>query len=143
MNHYEAVITLSKKIESILEKDFDAEGKGIIEKSRNVRHQLSQELFQNILEFGRIRNKLVHEEEFEIEDNNKIERLTNSINNGLQDALEHIKKTPLQCKHANIQLDQDEWNNYCRTSAISGDRMYRLVPIGLGAFAVFYWMFFM
>ena len=147
MNHYEAIIKSSQQIETFLECSFNAEGKGPIEKARNVRNVLSQEVFQNILEFGRIRNQFVHEVGFKIDDYTEIASLTDRIFSGLQRTVENNKKTPLQREQEKtkqiFKKEKDEWDNYSMTSALSVERMYKFVPIGLGAFAMLYWIFFM
>jgi hypothetical protein len=113
MNKYEAIVKMSKKIEVTLDLDFGAEGKGMIEKARNVEHLLSPDLFYNICKFGRIRNKLMHEDEFDANNMDEVICLSDVIN----DALFRESKLTNRPKEEN---EQDEWQNYCRNGAVMG-----------------------
>ena len=113
MNKYEAIVKMSKKIEVTLDLDFGAEGKGMIEKAKNVQHLLSSELFNNIYRFGRIRNKLMHEDEFDADNMDEVINLSGAIN----DALHQESRLINRPKKEN---EQDEWQDYCRNGAVSG-----------------------
>ena len=65
---YEKVIKNTKKIESLIEEKLSAEGKGLYEKTISVEEYLDQEVVRKIRRIATIRNKLMHEDEFEIAD---------------------------------------------------------------------------
>lgn len=69
--HYSLVISASKELENILESKFQANGKGLHEKVTSVEAQLPEMLIRRIRKIASIRNKLVHEKDFKL--NNAVE----------------------------------------------------------------------
>ncbi len=69
--HYSLVISASKELENILEAKFQATGKGLHEKVSSVEAQLPELLIRRIRKIASIRNKLVHEKDFKL--NNAVE----------------------------------------------------------------------
>ncbi len=65
-NHYAIVISASKDLESILEKKFQAVGKGLHEKITSADAQLSELLIRRLRKIASIRNKLVHEKDYQL-----------------------------------------------------------------------------
>lgn len=64
-NDYELAIKSSKELEHLLDTEFDAHGKGLHEKISSVESSLSSELVRNMRYLATIRNKLVHEYDFD------------------------------------------------------------------------------
>ncbi len=64
-NDYELAIKSSKELEHLLDTEFDAHGKGLHEKISSVESSLSFELVRNMRYLATIRNKLVHEYDFD------------------------------------------------------------------------------
>jgi len=58
------IIKYSKKIEQLLTENFHANGKGLHSKLTSVENRLSPNLVKKIRFIATIRNKLVHEEDF-------------------------------------------------------------------------------
>lgn len=67
MGAIETVIRLSKKAEHILEKTYDADGRGLHEKLSSVEGKLPLALVKKLRYVATIRNKLVHEYDYELE----------------------------------------------------------------------------
>jgi len=65
---YETVIKNTKKIESLIEEKLNAEGKGLYEKTVSVEEYIEQEIVRKIRRIATIRNKLMHEDNFELAD---------------------------------------------------------------------------
>ena len=65
-NHYAIVISASKDLENILEKKFQAVGKGLHEKVTSAEAQLSELLIRRLRKIASIRNKLVHEKDYQL-----------------------------------------------------------------------------
>ena len=68
MSAIETAIRYSKRIEGILERDFGATGRGLHEKLTSVQAQLPGDVIRSIRWVATIRNRAVHEEEFELPD---------------------------------------------------------------------------
>lgn len=66
---YQTVIEKTKKIESILEKKYGAEGRGLHEKCTNVENKIDLKVIKKIRLIATIRNKLIHEDDFKLDDN--------------------------------------------------------------------------
>ena len=64
----EAAIKQTKKIESLLENKFSAQGRGLHEKVSSVEYNLPHSLVSRARQIASIRNELVHEDGFIIED---------------------------------------------------------------------------
>jgi hypothetical protein len=63
-NDFELAIRSSKELEHILDTELNANGKGLHEKISSVESSLSHELTKNMRYLATIRNKLVHEHDF-------------------------------------------------------------------------------
>ena len=63
---YENVIKKAKKIENAL-SDMGAEGKGLNEKLNSIEHKFDEKVIKAIRFIATIRNKLVHEDDFEMD----------------------------------------------------------------------------
>jgi hypothetical protein len=63
----EIAVRFSKQIESLLEQQLHAEGRGLHEKVTSVESLLSQELVRKLRWIATVRNKVVHEADFDIE----------------------------------------------------------------------------
>lgn len=63
-NDFELCIKSSKELEHLLDTEFGATGKGLHEKITSVEHELTPELVRNMRYLATIRNKLVHEHDF-------------------------------------------------------------------------------
>lgn len=66
---FECVLERAKKMERLLRENFQAEGRGLREKARNVQHQLDDYTSRNLEFIGAIRNNLVHEEDYVFDGN--------------------------------------------------------------------------
>jgi hypothetical protein len=64
-NDYELVIRSSKHLEYLLHTELQAHGQGLHEKISSVEKSLSPELVRNMRYLATIRNKLVHEHNFD------------------------------------------------------------------------------
>ena len=64
-NDFELVIKTSKELEFILEKEFNARGKGLHEKISSVQSELPGKLCRQMRFLATIRNKLIHERGFD------------------------------------------------------------------------------
>jgi hypothetical protein len=67
MGEIETSIRYSKEIEGLLETRFGAEGRGLHEKVSSVEHQLPSELIRKLRYIATIRNKVVHEAGYQID----------------------------------------------------------------------------
>lgn len=65
MNEYELVITSCKKLESLLASGFAAHGKGLHQKVTSIEGRLPPPLVKRLRFIATIRNKLVHEADYE------------------------------------------------------------------------------
>jgi hypothetical protein len=63
-NDFELAIRSSKELEHILDTELNSNGKGLHEKISSVESGLSNELVKNMRYLATIRNKLVHEHDF-------------------------------------------------------------------------------
>lgn len=64
-NDYELAIKSSKELESILEIEFKATGRGLHEKITSASSQLPPDLVKKMRYLATIRNKLIHERGFD------------------------------------------------------------------------------
>jgi len=65
MNDYELAIKRCKKLEALLAEGFAAEGKGLHQKVTSVEGRLPPPLVKRLRFIATIRNKLVHDEDYE------------------------------------------------------------------------------
>ncbi len=64
MSDLDRAVRAAKRIESILERRFDARGRGLHEKLSSVQAELPESLIRRIRFIAAVRNKLVHEAEY-------------------------------------------------------------------------------
>lgn len=67
MREIDTAIQYSKEIEGLLETRLGAEGRGLHEKASSVEHQLPSELLKKLRYIATIRNKVVHEAGYQID----------------------------------------------------------------------------
>lgn len=72
------IIKKTKKIESLLEENFYASGRGLHEKVTSVETVLDEKLVKKIRWISTIRNKVLHEDTFDVEDIKNIEDFLNN-----------------------------------------------------------------
>lgn len=65
MNDYELVIKRCKELEGLLTDGFGATGRGLHEKVSSVEGRLSQPLVKRLRFIATVRNKLVHDDDFQ------------------------------------------------------------------------------
>lgn len=68
MSQIEAVVKLSRTLESLLEQKYQATGKGLHEKVTSVEAQLPEALVKQLRYIATIRNSVVHEDGFVVPD---------------------------------------------------------------------------
>lgn len=68
INPYEAVISASRTLESLLEQRFGASGKGLHERVTSVEQQLPPSLLKKIRYIATVRNRLVHQAGYQLQD---------------------------------------------------------------------------
>lgn len=71
MGEIDTAIRYSKEIEGLLETQLGAEGRGLHEKASSVEHQLPSELLKKLRYIATIRNKVVHEAGYQIDNYEK------------------------------------------------------------------------
>lgn len=84
MSEIEKTIKLTRKIESLLEDKLAANGRGLHEKISAVEHRLSPSLTSELRKIATIRNKLVHEDDFQIENSTNFFNYCEEVINYLQ-----------------------------------------------------------
>ncbi|MDQ7085260.1 MAG: hypothetical protein Q9M36_10185 [Sulfurovum sp.] len=85
------IITLTRKIESLLEKKFDAQGKGLHQKVSSIENNLDVDIVKPIRYLATIRNKAMHEDDFAINNFSRYEQTANRVIKELE-AFKIIKK---------------------------------------------------
>lgn len=86
----DVVITESKEIETLLSKYFDAEGRGLHQKITNASPSLDASLVKKLRWIATIRNKVVHEVDFEIPNRESYIRACNECKKLLQKTPDNI-----------------------------------------------------
>ena len=71
MSDIDLAISHCKKLESLLEKQLGATGKGLHEKVSSVEHRLTPDLIRNLRLVATVRNKIVHESDYQKIDDRK------------------------------------------------------------------------
>jgi uncharacterized protein YutE (UPF0331/DUF86 family) len=71
MSDIDLAISHCKKLESLLEKQLGATGKGLHEKVSSVENRLTPELIRNLRLVATVRNKIVHESDYQKIDDRK------------------------------------------------------------------------
>lgn len=72
MSQLETLIQFTKRIENTLEKQFNAQGRGLHTKVGSIEFNLPVALVKKIRWVATLRNKLVHEEDFKLENINQV-----------------------------------------------------------------------
>ena len=62
MTPIEELITIAQNMETVLEEDYGAEGKGLHEKASSVERKISPEAMRKIRYIATIRNKAIHDD---------------------------------------------------------------------------------
>ncbi len=75
----ECVVHYSKKIETMLEKNFNATGKGLHEKLNSANNYLPTSELNKLRWIATMRNKVVHEDGFHLEDRDRFETEARSV----------------------------------------------------------------
>lgn len=83
INPFELVITASRELESLLESHWQAEGKGLHEKLTSVEHIIPSDIAKRIRYLATIRNKVVHESDYVLEDTQKFQQEFNAVKDAL------------------------------------------------------------
>ena len=84
------VVRASKRIEALLEEKFGAQGRGLHEKFTSVEHHVPAELHKTIRYIATVRNKAVHEDNYELDDEQGFLRQAERV----AQALEALKANP-------------------------------------------------
>lgn len=79
MGQIDLAVKYSKRIETILEKNFSAEGKGLHEKLHGLEKTLGQDIIKKARHIATIRNKVVHEDDYEIDDIEKFIEIAKDV----------------------------------------------------------------
>lgn len=115
---YENVIEKTKKIESIL-SDMGAEGKGLNEKLNSIEHKFDEKLKKAIRFIATIRNKLIHENDFKMDD--KLEKAFNETYDFIMD---YIKRNNLNYQDENPWFHSSS-NSYDSSNSSDGNSDYQ------------------
>lgn len=83
INPFELVITASRELESLLESHWQAEGKGLHEKLTSIEHNIPSDIAKRIRYLATIRNKVVHESDYFLEDTHKFQQEFNAVKDAL------------------------------------------------------------
>lgn len=99
INPFELVITASRELESVLETQWQAVGKGLHEKLTSVEQRIPVEIAKRIRYIATIRNKVVHENDYFLEDSLKFqqefEEVKNALNSSNDSKINAVFKEPL------------------------------------------------
>lgn len=83
LSDIERVIRASKSLEKLLEQQYGAVGRGLHEKASSVEDQLDATTLKSLRWVATMRNKVVHEDDFELPDpqgfSDTVERLTETL----------------------------------------------------------------
>jgi hypothetical protein len=83
LSDIERVIRASKSLEKLLEQQYGAVGRGLHEKASSVEEQLDAATLKSLRWVATMRNKVVHEDDFELPDpqgfSDTVERLTKAL----------------------------------------------------------------
>lgn len=92
------IVKASKGLETKLAESFNAEGKGLHEKVTSVESELPHSLVKTLRYIASIRNKVVHEDEFQIEDVAKFKAVA-------EEALADLERIAQQNQQAKVKVD--------------------------------------
>ena len=85
MGPFETVIRYSKELEGLLAREFSAMGRGIHEKISSVEDRCPADLVRKIRFVATVRNKLVHDDGYEIEDLDRFVLVAEQALDGLRE----------------------------------------------------------
>jgi len=102
---YDLVLEKTKKIESILNK-MGAEGKGLHEKSQSIENKLDTNILKSIKFIATVRNKLLHEEDFILQNQTKIDFIKKSDEVIRFLDMKNKRKKQNYCNVSNEHLDK-------------------------------------
>ncbi|MGX9462254.1 hypothetical protein ACWXWU_13615 [Shewanella sp. A14] len=91
-------VKASKGLETKLAESFNAEGKGLHEKVTSVESELPHSLVKTLRYIASIRNKVVHEDEFQIDDVAKFKAVA-------EEALADLERIAQQNQQAKVKVD--------------------------------------
>lgn len=112
MGAIETVIRLSKTAEHILETDYAAEGRGLHEKLSSAERKIPPALFKKLRYVATIRNKLVHELNYELENPEEFFITANKAIAELKQFTEHLaKEKEAKNSKAVSEKDMGEFEN--------------------------------
>lgn len=129
---YETVIKKTKKIETMLVK-MGAEGKGLHEKVSSIEHLIEENTVKSIRFITSIRNKLLHEDGFE---------MTSELLSNFENACENIINS---LESNNNYSSQNNDNSESSSSSSSWDDFSTAEKVGIGVItlgAVALWSWF-
>jgi len=132
---YKKVIKKTKKIETILVK-MGAEGKGLHEKVSSIEHLIEENTVKSIRFVASIRNKLLHEDDFE---------MTSELLSDFENACENIINTLEQDTDNSTQQNYNSESSSSSSSNSSGwddfstGEKVGIGAVALGALAVWSW----
>jgi hypothetical protein len=132
---YKKVIKKTKKIETILVK-MGAEGKGLHEKVSSIEHLIEENTVKSIRFVASIRNKLLHEDDFE---------MTSELLLDFENACENIINTLEQDTDNSTQQNYNSESSSSSSSNSSGwddfstGEKVGIGAVALGALAVWSW----
>jgi len=138
---YENVIKNTKKIEAIL-VEMGAVGKGLHEKVSSIEQQIDNEVVKSIRFIASVRNKLLHEDNFELTDALFYDfKITcEKVINSLEDSYNNNSKKQNNDSYSyfNSSSADKVYNDpYSRSEEVSG---WKLLGLGIaGAVAVYSW----
>lgn len=111
MSDIENTINYSKKIETLLQKNFDAEGKGLHEKVTSVEPILPLDIIKKLRRIATIRNKLVHEDGYELHN-------SELLFNDCESVIESLHKTKKTCNSPSSKFDNEKYNKLINQTAL-------------------------
>ena len=127
---YKRVIEKTKKIETILVK-MGADGKGLHEKVSSIEHLIDEKIVKSIRFIASIRNKLLHEDNFEM-----TSELLSDFENACENIINSLENNSTYAK------EQNDNSSSSSSSSSSSDELsgWALLGVGIaGAFAVYNW----
>ena len=71
ISDYELVLKCTKSIQSLLEEQYQANGRGLGEKATSIIGKISPVTYKKIMFLSTIRNKLLHEENYNLDGNTR------------------------------------------------------------------------
>lgn len=114
-NIYEQVIMQTKKIETLLEQNFGASGRGLHEKTSSVESTLREDITKKLRYIASVRNKLMHEDGYSLSD-------TDNFTSQCENVVEYLTIN----KAKRTRFNSKSQNNYAcpHCSSTSNPRLY-------------------